>query len=274
MTYGIRTVNASGIVNIDEDSISYVYLGKIQMTAGGDYYVHCVGYPLVFFGVPYNTVNSGEGANGNFYDLRTRAGLAMRRLRQVPGDPNTWIISISCNLENLPAMGLYIRVFGKLHLNFPAGSGEHWGARLWNAQGQLTFDTGCRQLRLAGNTYDAELLITSRCPGETGEPANVGDTVVGLPFDLANKSIMANTRGTIRYPYTTSAYHDWETGQDLFYVVVMSIDALFWSSGNALYARKSAIAEYGYEGNSQPNVFLSENNIYTRIAVIDNNLFP
>lgn len=269
MTYGLKTVNSSGIVSIDEDATSYVYLGKIQIGYGTEYYVHCVGYPLIFFQVPHNVYGSPP-AGGNYNDYLSQGGVAMRRLRQAPGDPNTWIITISGGGPNL-----YLRVFGLLHMNFPNGSGEQYGARLRNAQGQLSFDTGCRQLRLAGNSYDTEMTISAAVANEVSGNGDVGTTAVGLPFDMGNKSIMANTRGTIVYPYTYNAYSDWETGQDRFDIVWFWIDTLFSSVGNVLYARKSAIATWDQRDSaSNPSVFLQYTNVYTRVAVIDNNLFP
>jgi hypothetical protein len=275
MTFGFRAVNSSGIVSIDEDSTSYVYLGKTQIT-DNDVYFHCVGYPLVFFSVPYNVRNENEGINNNWRDLTTNPGIAMRRLRQAPGDPNTWIATFSINLNNLAGQGMYVRIFGLLHLNFPFGAGAKYGARAWDSQGRLIFDTGCRQLRLAGNSYDTELQIGTQVAGETDESGNgrTGDTVVGVPFDLGNKSIMANTRGAMLYPYTTGYFKDWDTGQDTWYIQWLWIDTLFWATGNALYARKSATGSFNTESTNNPSVFLSNVTTYTRVAVIDNNLFP
>lgn len=273
MTYGIKCVNNGNIVSVDEDATTYVYLDKFQITGPGEYTFHCAGYPLVFFDIPYNVNYPQEHDTGKFFDLQYRAGLAMRRLRPHPSVADYWLVTFSCNMPDIAQRGMYYRVFGLLHRNFPNGAGDRYGARLWNSQGQLSFDSGCRQLRLAGNTYDTELVINSRLPDEVSEPPTIGDTVVGVPFDLAGKSIMANTRGTMLYPYTTDHYTDFETGQDVYTVSWFWIDALFWATGNALYSRKCWIDEYTTRGGS-PSVVTSVNNIYTRVAVIDNALFP
>jgi hypothetical protein len=273
MNFGFNALNNADIVSVDDDSTSYVYLGKFQLR-DNDVYFRCVGYPLVFFSLPYNFRNPNEGINDNWGDLTTNPGIAMRRLRQAPNDPNTWIATFAINLFDFPNLGLYIRVFGLLHLNFPSGSGERFGAKAWNSQGQLRFDTGCRQLRLAGNIYDTELRIDTIVASEVSGNGRTGDTVVGVPFDLGNKSIMANTRGTMLYPYTTGYYKDWDTGEDHWYIQWLWIDTLFWATGNALYARKSATGSFGTDQSNNPSVFISNTPTYTRVAVIDNNLFP
>lgn len=277
MTYGLRTVNNSGIVSIDENSTSYVYLGKVQIDAlqgGGDIYVSCVGYPLIFFGIPYNTTNGGENPASDYTGLQYRPAISMTRLRQAPGNANTWIVSISCNFVNGGDPGpLYVRVFGLLHLNFPSGSSEHWGMRLWNAQGKLTFDTGCRQLRLAGNTYEIEMALNSHWP-LVGQRCDSTDVAVGLPFDLANKSICANTRGTMQVPYKYNSYQDFETGRTINQYRTMYVDTGYWSTSNVLYARKFSMSVDYFETEADIGVNMTENNIYTRVAVIDNNLYP
>lgn len=272
MTYGFRCYNNNGIISVDEDSTSYVYLGKTQITTSGDFYINCVGYPMVFFGVPYNVEAPGNGATGRWNDLNARAGIAMTRLRQT--NSNTWIVTLACTIPNVQSLGLYIRVFGLLHLNFPNGSGQSYGARARDSQGRLIFDTGCRQLRLAGNSYDTEMIVSSRLPDEVSEPATVGDTAVGLPFSLANKSIMANTRGTAVYPYTTGEYIDSDTGQTTRYYTWLYIESVFWASGNSLYSRKAATGSINVERGGTIDVITSNIPLYTRVAVIDNNLFP
>ncbi|WP_332848722.1 hypothetical protein [Massilia sp. S19_KUP03_FR1] len=278
MSYGFRAINDSGIVSVDEDSFSYVYLGKYSINvlqSGGDISFHCVGYPLVFFGLPYGTVNGSEndGSGQGHGLLQLRAGVVMSGLRQAPGDPNTWIASIFCNFVNGGNPGpLYIRVFGLLHLNFPYGAGQQYGARAWDSQGRLIFDTGCRQLRLAGNTYDAELALASSWPTDS-ERIDAKDASITLPFSMAGKSIMANSRGSVTVPYYIGSYIDFDTGQTIDQYDDTTISNIFWSNGNTLYSRK-----YGYSVRVDRNGFFSVTDttqvVYTRVAVIDNNLYP
>ena len=267
MSYGFRAANANGIVNIDEDSVSYVYLGKQVLT--GEVTISCVGYPLIFFELPYNVTNNTSN-DGRYYDIKNVAGVAMKRLRPHPSTPNTWIATFFTTILST----MYIRVFGKLHLNFPNGAGQSYGARAWNSQGQLIFDTGCRQLRLTGNTYDTEILINSRFPPNYGAATN-GDTALGMPFNLAGKSIMANTRGTIRVPYATGTFFDPGIGRDVYTYDYPEIESIFSASGNTLYSRKSYANSSTFERpGDQITVVQYDINFYTRVALIDNNLFP
>lgn len=277
MTYGYRARNGSDIITVDENSGTYVYLGKwpIDINTGG-LSVHCVGYPLIFFGIPYDTVNGGEnGAGFGHGFLRTRAGISMTGLQQSAGDPNIWNVNINCNFVNGGNPGqLYVRVFGLLHLNFPNGSGVQWGARMWNqSTGRVYVDSGCRPLRLAGNTYDTELQLPAAVPLDT-ERADSKDTAVSLPFNMSGKSIMANTRGTVTYPFYTGTYKDSDTQQDVDMYDLALIDTMFWSSGSTLYARRVSRSQSYYERTSGLIVVAPPQVVYTRVAVIDNNLFP
>jgi hypothetical protein len=277
MTYGFRITNANNIVNVDEDSFSYVYLGKVAFDVNNTLEqavtFTCVGYPLVFFGVPYGTVNGGENnASLGHSTLIMRAGVQMTRLQQV--NSNTWTANIRCNFVNGGNPGqLYLRVFGKLHQNFPNGAGQSYGARAWNAAGQLIFDTGCRQLRLAGNTYDTELALSSTVPLDD-QRVDSCDTSVTLPFNLSNKSIMANTRGSIIYPYYTGTDKDPDTQQDVNHFDFETVTTLFWANGNTLYARKASSNTQRVDRTNDIIVSGNGSVTYTRVAVIDNNLFP
>jgi hypothetical protein len=278
MSYGFRAVNNQGTISVDGDSTSYVYLGKTQFNPNipgrQDIYVHCVGYPLIFFEIFHGV---GGTQDGNYAGLALRWAVAMTRLRQVPGDPNTWIVTMNCNFANGPDPNfrLNLRVFGLLHLNYPNGSNESYGARAWDAQGKLTFDTGFRQLKLAGNTYDTELPISSAMPnGDSGNTIAATDTAVAVPFDMANKSIMANTRGIIAMPYQYGAYIDFETNQTVEQWVTMYTDTGFWSNGSTLYARKFSTYSTTFNSSGGFNVVSNNQMTYTRVAVIDNNSFP
>lgn len=278
MSYGFRATNVNGIVSIDEDSISYVYLGKYTIPAlqlGGSINVTCVGYPLVFFSLPYGTVNGGEGdgTGSGHGTLALRAGSCMTGLTRHPSLPNTWVVSIFCNFANGGDPGpQYLRVFGQLHLNYPNGAGQSYGARAWDSQGRLIFDTGCRQLRLAGNTYDAELILKGSWPLDS-ESVSAKDSSVTLPFNLLNKSFMLNTRGVFVVPYYFNSYVDFDTGQTVDQYNDINLFTIFWTNGNTLYARK-----YGSGNRVDRNGFFAvvdtTVDVYTRVAVIDNNLFP
>lgn len=278
MSYGFRAINGSNIVSIDEDSWTYVYLGKwaIDVNAQGEQNisVHCVGYPLVFFGIPYGTVNGGENnASLGHSTLTLRAGIQMTRLRPA-GDGQTWIVTIRCLFENGGDPGsLYLRVFGQLHQNFPNGAGQSYGARAWNAAGQLIFDTGCRQLRLAGNTYDTELALSQAVPLDQ-DRVDSKDSTVSLPFNLANKSIMANTRGSTVYPYYTGSYQSSDGGYTINTWDFDTVTCLFWASGSTLYARKASVDRVRQETQNDIIAVMNGNVTYTRVAVIDNTLFP
>jgi hypothetical protein len=278
MTYGFRAINGSNIVSIDEDSISYVYLGKwaidVNQPLEQDIAVHCVGYPLVFFGVPYGTVNGGENnASLGHSTLTYRSGIQMTRIRPA-GDGQTWIVTVRCRFMNGGNPGpLYLRVFGQLHQNFPHGAGQSYGARAWDSAGRLIFDTGCRQLRLAGNSYDTEIAIAEAVPGDN-ERVDSKDSVVGLPFNLANKSIMANTRGSAFFPYYTGSYQSSDGGYTINQYDVEAVTTLFWSNSNALYARRASVNTQRVERQNDMVVVINGSTTYTRVAVIDNALFP
>jgi hypothetical protein len=265
MSYGFRAFNNAGIVSVDEDSQSYIYLGKVAYspyTRREEIVIFCSGYPLIFFDVPYNV----GPITGN--SVAAQIAVAMIRLRPHPnGDPRAWIVTMCSNCPNVG----YLRVFGLLHRNYPSGSGEQYGARLWNSSGQLTFDTGFRQLRLAGNSYDTELLITGNTPHFNA--AGGIDTSVSLPFDMSDKSIMANTRGTIADAYMYGSYTDWENNQYIEQWAIDYCDTGFWSSGNTLYARKFSVFSSTFESGGI-SIVGGGQSTYTKVAVIDNNLFP
>jgi hypothetical protein len=66
MSYGFRAVNNQGTISVDGDSTSYVYLGKTQFNPNipgrQDIYVHCVGYPLIFFEIFHGVGGTQDGA--------------------------------------------------------------------------------------------------------------------------------------------------------------------------------------------------------------------
>lgn len=279
MSYGFRAANASGIINVDEDSTTYVYLGKtefnLNLQGRQDVSINCVGYPLIFIEVPYN-VNPETTANTYTY-LPLRVGVAMTRLRQSSSNPNVWIVTVNCNYGNSsPGANarLQLRVFGLLHRNFPSGSAGGYGARAWTSAGQLSFDTGFRQLRLAGNTYDTEINVNANYPLTNTADVRASDTSVTLPFSMANKSIMANTRNCMVIPYKYNTYKDFDTGQDINQYVYMYIDTGFWASGNTLYSRKFSTYSTTEDTAAERVAQGAWQGTFSRLAIIDNSLFP
>lgn len=278
MTYGMQTSNGTNVLNIDENLKAYVYLGKWaipdRIGAHVSITINCVGYPMVFFGVPYD-VSSGDpdaGSNTNWPAFMRRHGVAMTSLVSLGG--NQWRVDLSVANPSGTVLGLFIRVFGRLDLNFPNGSGQQYGALVWNASSQLVFDSNLPMLRLAGNTYDTELILTPATPA-SNQVNSACDALVNLPFGLQNKSIAANARGVIHEPYGDGGYQDWDTGQWIDQYKVLAFESLYWASGNQLQVRRIALEEHGYE-SSLP--FFIDNSrcqtVYSRLAVIDNSLFP
>lgn len=279
---GFRSLNNSNnIISVDTDSWSYVYLGKVQIDSSDrreqDYYITCVGYPLVFIQVPYNSRGSGDNdaavGHGN---LILRSGVQIVRVRPGP-NPNSWFISVRANFTNYPSAVslpvIFLRVFGKLHDNFPNGSGQPAGLRLRNTANQLIFDTGCRQLRLAGNTYNAELALQSAVPLDS-DRVDRYDTAVAFPFSMENKSVMANTRGDVVYPYYTGHYEQFDPPASIDQYDIESVTSLFWASGNTLYAKKASVNTDRLDTEANIIIVTNGSVTYTRVAVIDNNLFP
>lgn len=278
-SYGMEFMNGSNIFTIDESSRTFVYLGKYGPLAGAtavrDVDVTCVGFPLVFMSVPYNFTAGDNGAN--------RTGLFVRRIR--PLGVNLWRVSIGgCNgsegLSNI-SIGTELRVFGLLDLNFPTGSGEQFGAWAWDASGRLTFDSGLRMLRLAGNTYDTEIELHRLAPSLDG--AGLGsytafDTSVAMPFDLSGKSICAGGRGRIYGYEQIGEYYDPGAGYNVYQYRTWGWVNGYWASGSTLYARKVAEGGEGYletYGTPISTIDISNlNTVYTRLSVIDNSQFP
>jgi len=277
LTYGARFRNASNnYVTVDEESPSYVYLGKYQIPDQGggtfDIYVHCVGYPLVFFGLPYN-VGPG-GGRVDFNACQDRVGIQVMKTAPT-NDSATWVITVKVAAQNRTGLNLWLRVFGMLHLNFPNGSWDHYGARFWNSQSQLVFDAGFKQLRLAGNSYSTELALPYMAPDPNRDANDKYDAVVGVPFDLANKSICANARGIIYLPYQYGSYVDFDTQQNINQFYTMAYDTMYWATGNALWARRICTNFGRLDTTDNPSADYSQCQIvYTRICAIDNNLYP
>lgn len=260
MTYGLQTINGANVLTIDENLKTYVFVAKyaIPSEQGASVYVDfaCNGYPLVYFQVPWNT--------------NTRSGISMTSLS--PNGTNVWRAYFS--IQNLTGadLGLYLRVFGRLDLNFPNGSGDFYGVRAWNASGLLIFDSNVKMHRLAGNTYDTELVLTANVP--TGsQPANQYDASTTVPFSMQNKSIAANCRGIIHYPEYIGTYTQFD-GTVVDQYDVRAFESIYWSNGTQLTVARVYLNDQVIETASPMTIDLSKyQTVYSRLSVIDNNLF-
>lgn len=284
MSYGAVFTNDSGISNIDADQLSYVYLGKYG-PFGGDYLVEydvdvtCVGYPLVFFSVPYN-FTAGDGYSGLAW---LRSGVAIGKITSLGS--NTWrvhIIGDNASLrDSYVSLNTELRVFGRLDLNYPSGSSINYGVRMWDSAGRISFDSGLRQLRLAGNTYDQEITlgdyIGTQGEGLTNSNYTAQDKSLTVPFNMAGKSICANTRGVIEVYTQTGVYYDPGIATSVYTYDAWDLAPCYWASGTTLYARQMPIRQRSFDsfGGSYngpaPEGFGA---VYTRLAVIDNSKFP
>lgn len=279
MTFGVRTTNDSGVVNIDENTKAYVYLGKYGPvgTSGVQEFsvaVTCVGRPIIFFTVP-NDFTAGDSTYN-------RSGIAMTALTQV--DASTWNVTFFQNNMSTTVSGgfvpfnTYVRVFGRLDLNFPSGSSETHGFRVWDSAGALVFDSGLRMLRLASNTYDTEVALSGGSPGDTtGDPSadfSDYDVSITLPSAVSSLSVCAGNGGPSTDLFEVGSYTDVE-GQVWVQYDAITFGYAYWSSGTSLVARRVPFAIRGLEfagGISGGN--LNAFSAYTRLATISNAQFP
>ena len=273
MTVAINAVNARGHLTITRDYVGYGYLGKVSIPSyPGLHEINftCIGMPRIFFSIPYNvTDSSGQG----WRDVQTKAGVALAGLRSNGG--NSWTAKVFVGAPvsgTLP--GHYLRVFGRVASNWPTGSGRVPNLKIWSDAQQLCFDAGVRMLRLAGDTYNTELALTARVPGET-DANDIYDVSVPLPFDLANKSIAASTRSTIFYPYWYDSYEEWDGGN----VTVNRYDikhynTLYAASGSQLKVKRCATDFSLYEQYGPFYITNTGVPSYSRLAVIDNTKYP
>ncbi|WP_428718587.1 hypothetical protein [Undibacterium curvum] len=257
-----KFVNGNNAISIDDSTHAYAYLGKYPVPNSPRYCdvdVTCVGVPLVYFSVPYGRTD--------------RAGVAMAGLRSLGG--NAWRVSLLVNNPGNVDLGQSIRIFGRVDLNFPAGSGVPAGLRIWSLVDRgLVFDSGLRMHKTAGNTSAIELTLTPSVP--TGaQPVSAYDTNFAIPFDMADKSICANTRGVVRYPELIGGYNDWDTGQWIDQYMLRQFTTVYWANGSALTAARVGFDERIFE-HTGPYVVSLENfqTVYSRLAVIDNTKFP
>ncbi|MGJ9420477.1 hypothetical protein ACHAC9_22375 [Massilia sp. CMS3.1] len=268
---GLRTTNtATGGITIDSDSMYYCYLGKVAIPAnGGRVYFNCVAQPLLFFNVPHNF---GDTTGSNVWGSeRNRFGAAI--LKVVQHAANQWYADIAVTNPGNAAQGLYLRVFGYVHQNYPNGSGVNPALRIRSAgMNRVVWDSGLRMLKLAGNTYNLEMELPAEVPAPGNQPNNLYDRQYNLPFDMTNKSICANSRGTFNYPYeTASTYFD---GSWIYNYDVVQFNTLYYSTGSQLQARRIGVGFYSTTEYSTLNVSGSARAVYTQLSVIDNAMYP
>lgn len=275
MSYGVRTKNLqSGYTTIDDKLRSYRYIGKylIPTTLGTQPYVDfvCAGFPQIYHDVPYD-ITAQENNSSPYARMLSRTGISLARLDSLGG--NTWRATFTLNNVNGPLQPWYIRVFGRLDLN-PV-SGPNHGFRLRNINQELIFHSGCRPLRLAGDTYNVELTLPFLVPDTNDSTAYVEqyDTWVDLPFNMAGKSIHATARGLMHWPYFAGNYV--EDGQLIYRYDVCDFQTLYWANGSRLYARRVGINTSTLDTAGPTSIDLSRAQVvYSRLAVIDNSQFP
>ncbi len=280
MRPGIETKNlAAGNITIDATHPAFVYIGKkaIPTGEGGRFTsvdFSCNGVPQVYFDVPYNVVGTVPGA--------PRTGIALCRLESLGGPSWRATFIYSTRIVPLGAggvaedMGLSIRIFGRLDLNPPAPPYGK-GLMVRALDGSMLFYSNKRMLRQAGNTYDTQLVLKADIPTQNGnDPENVGDTYVDTPFDLAGKSILANTRGTTSGAYYQGTVNNGEgTFED--YYDILKFNALYWASGSRLWVRRIPTDRYQYITQAGSVYFIDNSRrlpVYSRLSVIDNSQFP
>lgn len=260
MTFGIRTANGNAIVNIDESKRAMVYLGKAAIP---DQIPHptvdisCKGVPTVYFGIPVGRSD--------------RAGVAVTGMKSIGTD--LWRVSLTVFNPAGAALGLYLRWFGLLDLNYPNGSSVNWGMRAWDGSGRIIFDSGLKMHRLAGNTYGTELVLPGSVPVNS-DPVGQYDTSASVPFSLAGKSIKANARGMVFYPQYIGSYNDFD-GTLVDQYTKKTFETVYAGSGSTLNVMRVVTDQINFETTKPQTVDFSRlQTVYSRLAVIDNASFP
>ncbi|MFZ6686577.1 hypothetical protein ACO0K0_02380 [Undibacterium sp. SXout11W] len=276
MTYGMQSINGSNVLNIDENLKAYVYAGKYAIPDTAKTAVvtfSCVGYPMLFFGVPHN-VSAGDPTGSSsigWTGYIARHGVSLAKL--VSSGANQWTAYLTVANPSNSSLGLFLRVFGRLDLNYPSGSGQQFGMQVFNASSQLVFDSNLKMLRLAANTYDIEVTLSAAVPNGT-QGNSACDAIINVPFDMSGKSICANSRAIIHWPYQIGSYTQFDTGLLINQYQILNFESLYWSTGSQLHVRRIATSNSEYE---TPSSFVIDNStaqtVYSRLAVIDNSLF-
>lgn len=275
MRYGIETKNLDkGNITISGDLRAYRYLGKyIIPSLLGDYVtvdVICNGVPQIYFQVPYNITAQDVGVIG-IDSYLSRTGVALSKLQQI--NSTTWRVALIVNNFNGPDLNLYMRVFGRVDLNPPTG-GARYGLEVYNTDRQLIFSSAARMLRLAGDTYNTQLSLPWQLPfNYETDRADMYDTSVNLPFNMAGKSICANTRGSIYNPYNVGGYMS--DGQWVNQYQILKFHTLYWANSSTLYTRRISTSITSTETTEILTVDTSQcQEVFSRLSVIDNSKFP
>lgn len=267
---GLKTINpVVGNTTIDSARTHYCYLGKYAVpNTGGDITINCVGFPIVFFSIPYAIADTTGSWPES--DLPKRYGAAVAKLRQISS--TQWVVTMAVWNHDNRALGLQLRVFGMVHANYPNGSGAAIALRIRNpATNQVTWDSGLRHLRLAGNTYSTELPLTHEVPPfQTAN--NSKDLLVNMPFSMANKSICANTRGLITMPFNVSSYES--DGQQIQVYDLYDFGTGYFATGSQLQARRLCMKGGQIETGNPLVIQDTARPVYTQLSVIDNTLYP
>jgi len=274
MTGAVLNVqNSRGHLTVTRDYVGYGYLSKAAIPATQgiyDIWVSCVGTPRIFFDIPYNVADSsGQG----YQQALGKAGVAMAGLRS--GGTNAWIVTVIVNPGDSGSLpGLYIRVFGRVDLNWPSGSSRVPNLKIWTDAQKLCFDAGVRMLKLAGDTYETELILTNAVPG-LYDPNNNCDAAITLPFSMANKSIAAQTRSTLSYPYNYGSYPPFDgSPEEIYQYHIITYNTLFAASGSQLQIKRCGTSDSFTEVPGGMGVVTTSKPAYSRLAVIDNTKFP
>ncbi len=174
-SYGFRAKNENGRFSVDSDRSAYGYIGRF-VPSGSTVSFTCVGMPLVFF------------------ELDATNYRGIHKIEQTSA--NNWTVTVMG--------GAPIRVFGRVDLNWPNGSGSAWAARLRRrSDGKVTFDSGRRMLKLAA--YTADSVVTANDSSSTITPpiSGVGRSIAWNPYLIywtyQSTAVGPSFTGTIRY---------------------------------------------------------------------------
>ena len=266
--YGFRTRNNNGTLTIDSNLFAYIYLGAyvIPSQAGTYQTVNftCSGFPLVFFDVPYNMTAGEVGAFDSVDRYMSRCGIAMIKL--VSTGASSWQATFIVSNNNGPDLGLYMRVFGKSHLNAIPSTNTH-GLRVRNTAGNVVFDSDMPMLRLGVSTYDAEIRLDPLVPGMTSttKDAALFDNWVDVGTNMSGMSVWACARGMVNYPFNVgNGYYD-----------VHKFVSLYWANDNRLYARRISVGyDHIYSPSGYPGNASEFQVVYSRVSVLRNEHWP
>lgn len=205
--WGVTMLNEGRRVTISDRADAYVFLGKFaipvaqpSITAVSSTTITCVGTPIIFM-----------------------------ELTNI-GSHFVWVYPLGNDRWRLffwgqPNRVNHFRVFGRVSLNRPNGSGVRWGARIKNkATNRVTFDSGLKMLALKG--YTAATLPTLTRSAQT---INLGFSVENTSFS----STLANNRAWVR----SEKWQQTEPGWAYFRDSYQNFAYLLTSGGSASQVR-------------------------------------